>query len=390
MMIWPRFFSLLLVLTLLLICATAVPDSISEVTCNDDDGVCTETITATPHKQRSVLSVMEEDLDDVYTVAVCTSTGRQGREVVKRLKEITPHTANRFHVIGLTRKHIVHGNSSSSSSDGAAEQLPSMDFADEYVQTNYTTESLKDIFTTHDINALFLNYVAVKDQTKIEAGIIDAAVQTNVKHIIYSSIVGCDTNTGIGHYESSYNTELYLKKVEQQRNDLTVHFVRLGPHYNENILQQGSSSSSYNFGVPNFKKKKIQYPWDSHVPFPTSSLRDVGRVVGKLFVDPSLGPQSIDAVTEVTTANDIAHALTLATNTTIRATKGPWVLLKFGKLFGWQAKSILQMSKYIDGGLDGYNVNLNDMKYFLMDELKDEPLESIEKFALRHYGDAKV
>ena len=112
--------------------------------------------------------------------------------------------------------------------------------------------------------------------------------------------------------------------------------------------------------------------------------------MGKLFVDPSLGPQSIDAVTEVTTANDIAHALTLATNTTITATKGPWVLLKFGKLFGWQAKSILQMSKYIDGGLDGYNVNLHDVRYFLMDELKDEPLETIEKFALRHYGDAKV
>lgn len=42
-------------------------------------------------------------------------------------------------------------------------------------------------------------------------------------------------------------------------------------------------------------------------------------------------------------------AISLATNTTIEATS---------------VKSMKQMSKYINGGSDGYNVNLDDMKYF--------------------------
>ena len=53
------------------------------------------------------------------------------------MKDIQPHTANRFHVLGLTRSHIVHhGNSSSSITNDT-------EFVDMYVRTDYTTESLK-------------------------------------------------------------------------------------------------------------------------------------------------------------------------------------------------------------------------------------------------------
>jgi len=46
------------------------------------------------------------------------------------------------------------------------------------------------------------------------------------------------------------------------------------------------------------------------------------------------------------------------------------------------------MAKFIDDSEShpDYKANLQDMPNLLKDELEDEPLETIDEFALRHYG----
>ena len=210
---------------------------------------------------------------------------------------------------------------------------------------------------------------------------VDAAIDAHVKHIIYSSTVACDTNTGVGHWESSFQTESYLRKAAEQADyDLRYHSVRLS-HFNENILP-GS------YFPP--KKGKLKYLWGVDVSVATSSLRDAARVVVKLFADPSLLPNGghTDAVTESVTPNQIAQAISVAKNETIKAAHGPLFFLRFGHLFGWIPNSIVTMAKFIDNSEShpGYKANSDDMLNLLRDELEDEPLETIDEFALRHYA----
>ena len=46
------------------------------------------------------------------------------------------------------------------------------------------------------------------------------------------------------------------------------------------------------------------------------------------------------------------------------------------------------MAKFIDDSEShpDYKANFEDMPNLLKDELEEEPLETIEKFTLRHYG----
>ena len=313
---------------------------------------------------------------ETLTVAICAATGKQGREVIKRFQEINENNTyeNRvFHSKALTR-------SRASTVAISFSKLPNVTVA----ETNYSSiESLKNVLG--GVDAVYLNYAMVENEAEIERSVIDAAIESGVKHIIYASTVGCEKDHGVPHWASSYKTEEYLKEchsncIEKKEGceDFKYHFVRLG-HFNENILP-GS------YFPP--KNGMITYPWRSDARCGTSSLRDVARVSCKLFAEPWKldNGSSIDAITDCFTPDNIAEYLSNATGEETRATKGPWIFTTFGHWFGWEANSILFMAKYIDANDYVDFSSVTNMQTFLQNEIETEPLETMESFCRRHFS----
>jgi hypothetical protein len=94
---------------------------------------------------------------------------------------------------------------------------------------------------------------------------------------------------------------------------------------------------------------------------------------------------SIDCVTEYCTAKHFADMIANATKRDVVCVKGPWVFVKFGQYFGWSAKSVITMARFIERTNMKESGSLTQMQEFLKEEMKDEPLETFEKFAIRNF-----
>mmetsp|Transcript_23488 Transcript_23488/g.27732 ORF Transcript_23488/g.27732 Transcript_23488/m.27732 type:complete len:329 (-) Transcript_23488:66-1052(-) len=317
---------------------------------------------------------MSRKTENSIVVAICAATGNQGKEVIRRFNEI-----NNDAQINGTKIFECRALTRNASSEEAKKlgKNPHVTVA----ETDYSSvESLRKVLK--NVDALYLNYALVKNEAEIEKLIIDVAIESEVKHIVYASTVS-QKNHGVPHWASCSKTEQhleeYLSKTQQDGHDFKYHLIKLA-HFNENILP-GS------YFPP--KKGKLTYPWRSNARFATSSLRDAARVACKLIVEPAKleNGGSVDALTELVTVDDIAKDISKATGNEVLPTKGPWIFTKFGHWFGWQASSILSMAKYIDahGFVDG--INFNEMTDFLEEEIKaGEPLETVGMFAYRHFG----
>lgn len=312
---------------------------------------------------------------EIITVAICAATGNQGREVLKRFQEI--NEAKTFENKVFRSKALTRRASSNEAIN--LSKMPNVTVA----ETNYSSiESLKNVLK--GVDALYLNYAMVENEAEIERSIIDAAIESGVKHIIYASTVGCERDHGVPHWKSSFKTEEYLKECHSRctekkgGDDFKYHFVRLA-HFNENILP-------VSFFAP--KNGYITYPWRTDVRCATSSLRDVARVACKLFTEPLRldNGSSIDAATEFFTPNDLAKYVSNAKGEAISAAKGPWIFTTFGHWFGWEASTILSMAKYMDIN-EFVDVSITDMHDFLQKkEIEIEPLETIQSFVCRHFS----
>ena len=308
------------------------------------------------------------------TIAICVATGQQGKEVIQRFKEINEaHTYGQrvFHMKALTRN-------TSSKSAMSLSQIPNVTV----VEVNYeSSESLTDAF--QGVDALFLNYVMCENEAEVEKSIIDAALLCGVSHIVYASHADCEGDHGVPHWESSRKINEYLHECLSRKNtgqDFKYHLLRL-THFNENFSPKG-------YFPP--KNGVIACPFRPDVRFATHSLRDVARVTCKLFAEPwKLGNgSSIHVSTELVTYDAIAKVVSKAKGEDVSAIKAPWVFTTFGHWFGWEASSILHMANYLDENefvLD--ESSLGETAAFLgSEEIKTEPLETIEMFANRIYG----
>ncbi|KAL3928664.1 MAG: hypothetical protein SGARI_004970 [Bacillariaceae sp.] len=139
------------------------------------------------------------------------------------------------------------------------------------------------------------------------------------------------------------------------------------------------------------KKGWMAFPWDPSVEIHTASVRDGARVACKMFCEPDLLDygEAIDIVSDFMSPNKMAEYITNTTGTTTKAYKGPWIFIKFGHWFGYEASSILTMGKRIETHWkkEGYLTPLkHDITEFLADEIKEEPLETVEAFVERSFG----
>jgi uncharacterized protein YbjT (DUF2867 family) len=93
-------------------------------------------------------------------------------------------------------------------------------------------DSLKQ--ATNDVDSVFLMGTFAEDGTEGETRrgkmMTDIAKEQNVAHLVYSSVVNADKNTGIPHFESKY-------KVEQHIKNCGIPYTIIGPtFFMENLL----------------------------------------------------------------------------------------------------------------------------------------------------------
>jgi uncharacterized protein YbjT (DUF2867 family) len=136
----------------------------------------------------------------------------------------------------------------------------------------------------------------ISDEDEVRFGIaaIDAAKRANVQHLVYSSTIGASPDIGLGHYESKWHIEQYLRQ-----SGVPFSIVRpapfmellLYPHFG---LRQGVVTF---FGAP---EQVIQF----------IAVRDIGAIAAKLLVDPS---RPTGTTSDALSDNDIAVKISQAT-----------------------------------------------------------------------------
>ena len=133
------------------------------------------------------------------TIFVTGATGNQGGAVVKSLLD------KGFKVKALTR------NSSSRAATGLqsiAAEVVQGDLND----TNSYKKFLQDVQGVFSVQA-FINGT----QKEIEQGIklADLVKEYHIDHLVYSSVIGADLQTGIPHWESKYKIENHIRELGQ-------------------------------------------------------------------------------------------------------------------------------------------------------------------------------
>lgn len=133
----------------------------------------------------------------------------------------------------------------------------------------------------------------------------------------------------------------------------------------------------------------MAFPWDPKVQIHTASARDCARAACKILAKPDCleNGDYIDIISECLTPAGMAEAVGKAMGEPITAYKGPWIFLWFGHYFGFEASSILTMGQFIEKNWNKDFIKRSDrLSEFLDEEIKEEPLETVEAFAERNFG----
>ena len=138
------------------------------------------------------------------------------------------------------------------------------------------------------------------DAQEVQFGtaVVDAAKRAGVRHLVYSSTIGASPDLGLGHYESKWHIEQYLRQ-----SGVPFSIVRPAPFmelllYPYFGLRQGVATF---FGAP---EQLVQFV----------AVRDIGAIVAAIFATPAgyLG-RTIDIASDTLSGNAIAAQISRAT-----------------------------------------------------------------------------
>jgi uncharacterized protein YbjT (DUF2867 family) len=219
---------------------------------------------------------------------VLGATGQQGGATARAL------AADGWHVRALVRD-----KQSSKAQDLASlgVELVFGDFQDP-ASIEMSMNGIHGVFSVLPSSADAKYGISDEDEVRFGIAAIDAAKRAGVQHLVYSSTIGASPDIGLGHYESKWHIEQYLRQ-----SGVSFSIVRpapfmellLYPHFG---LRQGVVTF---FGAPD---RVLQF----------IAVRDIGAIAAKLLVDPSrhLGV-TIDIASDALSGNDIAAKISQAT-----------------------------------------------------------------------------
>jgi uncharacterized protein YbjT (DUF2867 family) len=181
-----------------------------------------------------------------------------------------------------------------------------------------------------DVESVFLMGTPFEDGTEGETRrgklMADIAKENGIKHLVYSSVVNADKNTGIPHFESKY-------KVEQHIKSLGIPYTIIGPtFFMENLLGSGLGQG------------QLTLPLSSSSILQQSALQNIAEFSALVLEgrEPFLGKR-IDIASDEVTGEQAAEILSNELGSKIRYVPVPLERVyqaneDMARMYEWYAK----------------------------------------------------
>lgn len=234
------------------------------------------------------------------TVLVTGATGRQGGAVMRHLLQ------NNINIKALSR-----------SPESLQAQLLRTMGVD--VVKGDMADTLSLISAMRGCTGVFSvqNYFEYGGQKEVQYGenLADAAKQSNVQHLVYSSVCGADTDTGVPHFETKNVIERHIRKIGIPFTILRpVKFM--GNYYIPQVFR-GILGGKFFDPISGGKKHQML------------AVDDVGRYAAAVFRHPEVHlSKTIDLAGDELTNEDIAATMSEILGITIRFRKLPMPIVR--------------------------------------------------------------
>jgi uncharacterized protein YbjT (DUF2867 family) len=160
--------------------------------------------------------------------------------------------------------------------------------------------------------------VTSADEQRFGRNVADAARAAGVGHLVYTSLAGIEPGTGVGHFESKWQIEAYVRA-------LGVPFTIVRPGAFFELL-----TAPHFYQVPGVFS--FFYPPEHRVPF--IAAEDIGAIVAAVFAAPeTFAGQTLELAGEVLTGVEVAAALGRATGRPLAYARFPAEVLRQNPLF---------------------------------------------------------
>ena len=226
-----------------------------------------------------------------------------------------------------------------------------------------------DLFSEHleGIDVYFLVQAfeqGAKSEIEQAKKIIDLVCDKGVKHLVYSSVMGADLNTGVPHFDSKYVIEKY---IHQKGIDYTI----LRPaSFNENYLNPEV--------LKRLKKGKLVLPLNKNVVQQLISTEDVGKIASQVIRNISkYKNKTMSLATDEKSVTEQAKSFSKGLGMDIAYQKLPGIftLLFMGKdlykMFGYMNKNNFVVVKNIEEVKKEFD-GLGDLDHWIQTSFKNQ------------------
>jgi len=279
------------------------------------------------------------------TIFITGITGNQGSAVAKHLLN-TDHT-----VIGLTRN----------TNSEKAKQWKAKGVALVEGDLN-APENFQDQLNRAD--AIFLVQVLQKKQSEINQGrkFINAIKPQNKTHLVYSSVLGADLNTGVPHFESKFELEKYIHSK-----NLRHTILRPASFYENNLYPQVANG---------IKKGKYVSPLNKDCKQQMIGTDDIGKIAAQIILDSAkYEDKTLSIATDEWKIGDVPKAFSEALNIPVKYKKLPGFITRLAmgkdlsKMFKYMNKNDFKVVENIQDIKDEFNIT-GDLKSWAQENFK--------------------
>jgi len=272
-------------------------------------------------------------------------TGNQGGAVAKYLVS-TDNT-----IIGLTR------NASSEKAKQWKAKGVTLVEGDLSDPTSYQTQLDK-------ADAIFLVQVLQKKESEINQGeqFINAIKPENKTHLVYSSVLGADLNTGVPHFESKFELEKYIHSK-----NLRHTILRPASFYENNLYPQVANG---------IKKGKYVSPLNKDCKQQMIGTDDIGKIAAQVISnDAKYQDKTLSIATDEWQIGDVPKAFSEALNIPVKYKKLPGLITRLAmgkdlsKMFKYMNKHDFKVVENIQNIKDEFNIT-SDLKSWAKENFK--------------------
>ena len=281
------------------------------------------------------------------TILITGITGNQGSAVTKHL------LGQGYSIIGLTR-------------NANSEKAKLWETKGVKIVEGNLDEPNSYQAHVENVDVIFLVQTLQRKENEIKQGkeFIDAICLTNNTHLVYSSVLGADLNTGVPHFESKFVIENYIKSK-----NLSHTILRPASFYENHLIPQVANG---------IKKGKYVSPLNKTCRQQMIGIDDIGKIAGKVIVDSEkYHNKTISIATDEWIIGEVPQAFSQAMNIDIKYKKLPGfiTLLAMGKdlskMFKYMNKHNFSVIENIDAVKNEFEIKGN-FRSWILENFKDD------------------